>query len=66
MLGLEEDIEENDVYKEWFKENQEMYRYDTPKVVPYKYNYNKVGGDSKMDIYNNAKVVLLFKQVLMV
>lgn len=55
MLGLEEDIEENDVYKEWFKENQEMYRHDTPKVVPYKYNYNKVSGDSKMDIYNNAK-----------
>lgn len=55
MLGLEEDIEDNDVYKEWFKENKEMYRYNSPKVIPYKYNYNKVIGDSKMDIYNNAK-----------
>lgn len=55
LLNLEDDIEDNEVYKKWFKENQELYRYDLPKVIPYKYNYNKVSGNSKMDIYNNAK-----------
>lgn len=55
LLGLEDEIEDNQVYKEWFKENQEMYRLNQPKVVPYRFNYDKVKGDSKMDIYNNAK-----------
>lgn len=55
LLGLGDEIEDNEVYKTWFKENKENYRLDTPKVVPIKYNYNKVSGNSKQDIYNNAK-----------
>lgn len=56
LLGLEESVEDSEVFKEWFNENKESYRYKTPKVRVVSFNYdNNVSPDDKSSIYKMAK-----------
>lgn len=56
LTGTNYDIEDNEVFKEWFESNKSMYKRTTPKVSVINYDFNKHKGNSKKDIYENSKL----------
>lgn len=54
LTGTNYDIDDNEVFKEWFETNKDKYK-DT-KVNVVTYNFNKYKGNSKKDIYENSKL----------
>ena len=59
---LIEDILENDnvEFKEWFVQNKEKYKYDTPKFKKIKYDYSKPAKDQNIQARNNALIDLMW------
>ena len=56
LLNLEESIEDNEVFRTWFNENKELYRYKTPRVEVVNFNYDdNINPDDKLGIYRSAK-----------